>query len=556
MVLAALPLFATAQTTKNVTVDAVGQLSKQIESSEKFKISELKVSGPLNAADVKFLQQIVNRSKANEKKGECVVTAVDISEAVFTEGKEAKATNKLPSGLFSGAKQLLKVTLPQGITNISKSCFDGCAALPNINIPESVTTIENQAFQGCESLTTISIPKNVTTIGNEAFENCKAITAVEIPDNVNDLGTQAFNGCTALTSVNIIGEVKKISSAAFKGCESLTSVSFPKDLKAIGNDAFRDCKSLESIELPEDVDEIGNSAFEDCSNLKAIEMAKVSKIGSNAFEDCKNLETVTLENISKLGSGVFKNCSSLSTVSLEGSLGDINANTFFGCTSLNSISIPAGVKSIGNSAFEGCRSLAEIDLPAALTKISDEAFADILDPCAESFETGETAPLVEKLHVYAMVSEAADWLAKAETNSLSRYVRPKILGSPSQKEQGQASFACELQVSLEALTSAFRRLDKAGHSPERPVSLARVSISVPERMKQLVEKLSASRSCQFRELVDTRIAYVVVTFLALLELIRLGRVYVEQSQPNGDICIHSRRVLGLAGRESQNDGRS
>ena len=180
LVLAALPLFATAQTTKNVTVDAVGQLSKQIESSEKFKISELKVSGPLNAADVKFLQQIVNRSKANEKKGECVVTAVDISEAVFTEGKEAKATNKLPSGLFSGAKQLLKVTLPQGITNISKSCFDGCAALPNINIPESVTTIENQAFQGCESLTTISIPKNVTTIGNEAFENCKAITAVEI----------------------------------------------------------------------------------------------------------------------------------------------------------------------------------------------------------------------------------------------------------------------------------------------------------------------------------------------------------------------------------------
>ena len=197
-------------------------------------------------------------------------------------------------------------------------------------------------------------------------------------------------------------------------------------------------------------------------------------------------------------------------------------------------------------------------LPAAENNctVGDEAFADILDPCAESFETGETAPLVEKLHVYAMVSEAADWLAKAETNSLSRYVRPKILGSPSQKEQGQASFACELQVSLEALTSAFRRLDKAGHSPERPVSLARVSISVPERMKQLVEKLSASRSCQFRELVDTRIAYVVVTFLALLELIRLGRVYVEQSQPNGDICIHSRRVLGLAGRESQKDGRS
>ena len=175
--LAALPLLASAQISKNVTVEAVGQLSKQIQNDEKFKISELKVSGPLNNADIKLLQQIVNRSKANEKKGECVVTSVDISEAVFTEGKEAKATNKLPNGLFSGAKQLLKVTLPQGITNISKSCFDGCAALPGIQIPSSVTTIENQAFQGCEALATISIPGNVEAIGDEAFETA-------IPRNV------------------------------------------------------------------------------------------------------------------------------------------------------------------------------------------------------------------------------------------------------------------------------------------------------------------------------------------------------------------------------------
>ena len=59
------PLTAAAQVSKNVTVDAVGQLSQQISNDEKFKISELKVSGPLNAADIKLLQQIVNRTKAN-----------------------------------------------------------------------------------------------------------------------------------------------------------------------------------------------------------------------------------------------------------------------------------------------------------------------------------------------------------------------------------------------------------------------------------------------------------------------------------------------------------
>jgi ArsR family metal-binding transcriptional regulator len=148
MLLAVLPLLASAQT-KNVTVDSVGQLSKQIENSEKFMISELKISGPLNGADVKLLQQIVNRTKANEKKGECLVTSLDLSEAVFTEGKSALATTTLPNGLLSGAKKLEKVILPANLTTISKNCFEDCESLSGINIPENVTEIESQAFQRC-----------------------------------------------------------------------------------------------------------------------------------------------------------------------------------------------------------------------------------------------------------------------------------------------------------------------------------------------------------------------------------------------------------------------
>jgi hypothetical protein len=149
MLLAVLSLLASAQT-KNVTVDSVGQLSKQIENSEKFMISELKISGPLNGADVKLLQQIVNRTKANEKKGECLVTSLDLSEAVFTEGKSALATTTLPNGLLSGAKKLEKVILPANLTTISKNCFEDCESLSGINIPENVTEIESQAFQRCE----------------------------------------------------------------------------------------------------------------------------------------------------------------------------------------------------------------------------------------------------------------------------------------------------------------------------------------------------------------------------------------------------------------------
>ena len=182
-----LPLCAAAQS-KNVTVEAVGQLSQQISNDEKFKISELKVSGPLNSADIKLFQQIVCRTKASDKKGECVVTSVDISEAVFTEGKEGLPTSALPNGLFSGAGKLTKVVLPSGITSLGKSCFEDCASLTEVQIPESVTVLDDETFKGCENLSSVTIPQGVTKLGEEVFEICKALTSIEIPDGVTSIG--------------------------------------------------------------------------------------------------------------------------------------------------------------------------------------------------------------------------------------------------------------------------------------------------------------------------------------------------------------------------------
>ena len=121
----ALPLTGMAQTKTDITVDSVGKLASKIADADKFRIAELKVSGPLNGQDLKLIQQIVNRSKAKEKEGECLVASIDLSEAVITEGKEGMKTkaNTLPSGMFQGAKGLVKAVLPSTIVNISKDCF-------------------------------------------------------------------------------------------------------------------------------------------------------------------------------------------------------------------------------------------------------------------------------------------------------------------------------------------------------------------------------------------------------------------------------------------------
>jgi len=67
-------------------------------------------------------------------------------------------------------------------------------------------------------------------------------------------------------------------------------------------------------------------------------------------------------------------------------------------------------------------------------------------------------------------------------------------------------------------------------------------ISIEDRIEQLMQRLSETEACGFEELfadVRTR-AGMVVTFLALLEMIRLKRVRVFQPGQTGPIRVYRR----------------
>ena len=115
ILMAVIPMLSMAQEKLNVRVDSVGKLASKITIDQKFKIADLTVSGALNGADLKLLQEIVNRTKVDKKNpGECLVTSIDLSGITIVEGKEGIKTNanELPKGMFSGAKQLVKAVLP------------------------------------------------------------------------------------------------------------------------------------------------------------------------------------------------------------------------------------------------------------------------------------------------------------------------------------------------------------------------------------------------------------------------------------------------------------
>jgi segregation and condensation protein A len=144
--------------------------------------------------------------------------------------------------------------------------------------------------------------------------------------------------------------------------------------------------------------------------------------------------------------------------------------------------------------------------------------------------------LVRRLVEHQRFKAAAELLHERETLRSAQWTRPDariaaIAGEPVEPE---------LDVDLFGLLAAFRRvLERAKDRP--PVLLPPEQISIETRIDQLLERLSESEACGFDDLFDdvaTR-GDLIVTFLAILEMIRLKLVRVFQ-QGAGAIRIYKR----------------
>jgi len=99
----------------------------------------------------------------------------------------------------------------------------------------------------------------------------------------------------------------------------------------------------------------------------------------------------------------------------------------------------------------------------------------------------------------------------------------------------------ELEVDLFTLISAFQAVvERAKHRPK--VLLPPEQMSVEARIDQLLERLSETQACGFDELfADAQDrSGLIVTFLALLEMIRLKLVRVFQAGSFGPIRVYKR----------------
>ncbi len=258
---------------------------------------------------------------------------------------------RLEESAFSGCSGLTGVTIPEGITTISRYAF-GWTGLTGVTIPQGVTIVESSAFFNCPYMAHIELPDTLQEIGEEAFYLCREVTEITIPKSVMTIGRNAFSQCDELTALRIDPENEYYSTDEYGvlfNKNKMTLMQFPvayageyvipDGVTVIEDEAFSGARDLTAVTIADTVTEIGREAFEECSGLTAVVLPDgLSYLGERAFCWCDSLESVWIgEGLSYLESSVFECCSSLTTVVLPESLTELGYDVFFDCYDLSRI---------------------------------------------------------------------------------------------------------------------------------------------------------------------------------------------------------------------------
>jgi segregation and condensation protein A len=146
--------------------------------------------------------------------------------------------------------------------------------------------------------------------------------------------------------------------------------------------------------------------------------------------------------------------------------------------------------------------------------------------------------LVRRLLEHQKYKAAAELLHDRETLRSAQFIRPDARVADAAGEE----YEPELEVDLFSLLAAFRGvLERARTRP--PLLLPPEQISIETRIQQLLDRLSVTEACGFEDLFaggDGSRPFMIVTFLALLEMIRLKLVRVFQAGGVGPIRVYKR----------------
>lgn len=173
-------------------------------------------------------------------------------------------------------------------------------------------------------------------------------------------------------------------------------------------------------------------------------------------------------------------------------------------------------------------------MAATLIHIKSRMLLPVDEDVPEEEREDPRFELVQRLLEYQAFKEASLALREREIEWSNAFTRVHT------GEEADTETSAELNLfdlSIFDLIGAFKRILEK--TPPDVVTITRETLTVKDRVAYILERIEDAEAIRFEELFDenrTR-ARLIITFLALLEILRLGLVRVYQERDFGTIWI-------------------
>ena len=267
------------RTEQAIKVVKAGSLGALISEEERFRFSNLAISGPLNGTDFRILREMMG-CDVEGRLTEGRMDRLDLTDVSIVTGGDSydgshyTRQDVVSNGLFANCLSLKNVKLPYGTMEIEGGAFDNCMELDSLYIP--VITSQVVSSKGCHQLKYIAVAR-----GNEkyaSYDGClyskdystlywwpmgKVGDEVAFPEGLNKIGAYAFQQILQ-KNMEIPHSVKDLGIGAFYGA-SLEIVSLPESVTYIPAALFQKCFNLSSVHLGKEVSFLSAYWLEGCS---------------------------------------------------------------------------------------------------------------------------------------------------------------------------------------------------------------------------------------------------------------------------------------------------
>lgn len=291
---------------------------------------------------------------------------------------------QIPTEAFYNCKNLRKVTIGEGVTEIGGRAFWKCIYLSEVIIKSTNLSFKSQqyTFSECNRIGTLFVENSPADVRWKTVfaDSAPVMHTVTVNNGVlcdgafGTMNGEASNtGFVSLRTVVLGDGVTSIGARAFSGCSSLESFTFGKGVKSVGASAFSNYYPVENVYYTGSIADWCDIDFVDNLSTPMYNNTPV-----NFYIGGELVTNIVIPNsVTAIKNYTFCGVQSLKSITLHKDITSIGNFAFLECTSLESILIPDKVTTIGNMAFAYCSALKKVTIGKAVTEIAQNSFKGV-----------------------------------------------------------------------------------------------------------------------------------------------------------------------------------